>query len=140
MVSHAKFLDQLISRKGSLLNFANLMKKKKTQYQKLLEKYKGLLATLDAEEKKIKVERKRFSNLSDDKKFDTQLNRSQISSNFDRRITHCLGVKQKIIDKIILIQNASESLTLEADKILYDNSVMIDKIFKNFNTLINLSK
>ena len=140
MVSHAKFLDQLISRKGSLLNFANLMRKKKGQYQKLLEKYKGLLAKLDDEEKKIKSERKKFGDLSSDTRFDRQLNRSQVNSNFERRIQHCLTVKQKVIDKIILIQTAAESLTLEADKILYDNSVMMDKIFKNFNTLINLSK
>ena len=33
-----------------------------------------------------------------------------------------------------------DTLTLSADKILYDNSVMMDKMFKNFALLIDLSK
>jgi len=140
MVSHAKFLNELISRKGNLLNFASLMNKKKQAYDILLEKYKGLLEKLDTEEKDVKSQQKKFSDLRNDSSFDSELNRGQIRADFERKLQHFLIVKQKIIDNIISIQTASESLSLQADKILYDNSVMMDKIFKNFSMLIDMSK
>ena len=139
MRSHAKFLNQLISRKGNLLNFAGLMNRKKMEYDQLVRKYKGLLEKLDIQEKDIKSQRKKFSDLGDTG-FDSELNRSQVRAGFERKLQHCLTVKQKIIDKMIVIQSASESLSLQADKILYDNSIMMDKIFKNFSKLIELSK
>ena len=85
------------------------------------------------------IQRKKFSDLGGNG-FDSELNRSQIRAGFERKLQHCLVVKQKIIDKMIVIQSASESLSLQADKILYDNSIMMDKIFKNFSKLIELSK
>ena len=139
MISHAKFLDELVSRKGNLLNFASLMNKKKISYDTLLDKYKGLLGKLDDEEKEVKNQRKKFSAL-DDPGFDSELNRGQVRAGFERKLQHFLIVKQKIIDNIISIQTSSESLSLQADKILYDNSVMMDKIFKNFSMLIEMSK
>ena len=138
MQSHAKFLDQLINRKVSLLNFAGLMNRKKREYDGLISKYKGLLEKLDLQEKDIKLQRKKFSDLGGNG-FDSELNRSQIRAGFERKLQHCLVVKQKIIDKMIVIQSASESLSLQADKILYDNSIMMDKIFKNFSKLIEIS-
>ena len=65
MRSHAKFLNQLISRKGNLLNFAGLMNRKKMEYDQLVRKYKGLLEKLDIQEKDIKSQRKKFSDLGD---------------------------------------------------------------------------
>ena len=139
MRSHAKFLDQLITRKGNLLNFASLMNRKKMEYDQLINKYKGLLEKLDLQEKDIKLRRKKFADLGGGG-FDSELNRSQVRAGFERKLQHCLVVKQKIIDKMIVIQSASESLSLQADKILYDNSIMMDKIFKNFSKLIELSR
>jgi hypothetical protein len=139
MTSHAKFLDRLISRKGNLLNFSKLINKKKVDYNVLIKKYKTLLQKLDLEEKNIKAEKKKFDDLNNSG-FDSELNRSQIRATFERKLHHCFTVKKKIIDILIIIQSASESLSLQADKIFYDNSIMIDKIFKNFDILISISK
>ena len=92
MISHAKFLDQLIRRKGNLLNFAGLMNRKKIEYDTLIKKYRMLLQKLDFQEKGLKLEKKKFSDLNDSS-FASDLNRNQSRANFDRKIQHCLSVK-----------------------------------------------
>ena len=66
------------------------------------------------------------------------LKNSQIKGDFDRKIQNCVSVKQQIIDNIIDLRDSMENIGLSADKILYDNSVMMDKIFKNFSQLIHI--
>ncbi len=140
MSGHATYLDTLIKKKGNLLRFAHLMGVKKNEHTMLLDKYKKLLATLDLQEKNLKEDRRKFITQSESGSLDKDLEMNQGKSGFDRKIQHCVATKQKIIDQIINLQTALDTLTLSADKILYDNSVMMDKMFKNFALLIDLSK
>ncbi len=140
MSGHAIYLDTLIKKKGNLFRFAELMGVKKNEHTKLLDKYKKLLTTLDTQEKNLKEHRRKFIAQSDSGSLDKDLEMNQGKSDFDRKIQHCVATKQKIIDQIITLQTALDTLTLSADKILYDNSVMMDKMFKNFALLIDLSK
>ena len=140
MTGHATYLDTLIKKKGNLLRFAQLMGVKKNEHTRLLDKYKTLLATLDVKEKNLKEKRRKFIAQSESGSLDKELATTQGKSSFDRKIQNCVETKQKIIDQIIELQTALDTLTLSADKILYDNSVMMDKMFKNFALLIDLSK
>jgi hypothetical protein len=140
MTGHATYLDTLIKKKGNLLRFAQLMGVKKNEHTRLLDKYKTLLATLDVKEKNLKEKRRKFIAQSESGSLDKELATTQGKSSFDRKIQNCVETKQKIIDQIIDLQTALDTLTLSADKILYDNSVMMDKMFKNFALLIDLSK
>ena len=94
---------------------------KKNDHTKLLDKYKKLLSTLDLQEKNLKEHRRKFIAQSDSGSLDKDLELNQGKSSFDRKIQHCISTKQKIIDQIITLQTALDTLTLSADKILYDN-------------------
>ena len=47
-------------------------------------------------------------------------------------------LKDEIIDNILKVQNQEEHISLIIDKILFDNTVMLDRIFKNLNDLSNI--
>ena len=47
-------------------------------------------------------------------------------------------LKDEIIDNILNVQNKEEHVSLIIDKILFDNTVMLDRIFKNLNDLSNI--
>ena len=141
MSSHARYLDKLVEKKGNLLRFASLMGNKKSSYDSMVLKYRQLLAQLSNTQRKHMIEKKKFCELDGrSNTFDKDLQRSQIKSDFDRKIQYCVNVKRKILDEIIKLQSASDALSLSADKILYDNSVMMDKMFKNFASLIEISR
>ena len=48
------------------------------------------------------------------------------------------NIKQEIVKDILTLRNKREHITLEIDKILFDNNVMISIINKNFEKLIEL--
>ena len=48
------------------------------------------------------------------------------------------SLKDEIIDNILNVQNQEEHISLIIDKILFDNTVMLDRIFKNLNDLSNI--
>ena len=47
-------------------------------------------------------------------------------------------LKDEIIDNILNVQNQEEHISLIIDKILFDNTVMLDRIFKNLNDLSDI--
>lgn len=136
--THASYLENLVRKKGNMAQFSTLIERKKEEYRVLIRKYEGLLRNLDIREKNIKAEKQKFTDSSLSGGLDIDLKNSQVKGNFDRKIQNCISVKQQIIDNIIDLRDAMENIGLSADKILYDNSVMMDKIFKNFSQLISI--
>ena len=60
--------------------------------------------------------------------------------NLEKKLDNINNVKQEIVKDIINIRNKQENITLEIDKILFDNSIMISIITKNFNSLLESLK
>lgn len=58
----------------------------------------------------------------------------------EKKLDNINNVKQEIVKDIINIRNKQENITLEIDKILFDNSIMISIITKNFNSLLESLK
>ena len=52
--------------------------------------------------------------------------------------THNGWLQKSVSDDILKTRNEQENITLEIDKILFDNSIMLNQIIKNFNTLMQI--
>ena len=137
--AHANYLETLVKRKGNMLSFTGLIQKKKKDYYELIKKYKALLSQLSLFESGINEELKR-EDLIIGEGIAKDLERNQLRANVDSRLEHCYILKKAVLDEILQLRKGLENVALLADKVLYDNSVMMDKIFKNFDILISLCK
>ncbi len=136
---HSSFLEDLVKRQGNLTVFTSLIQKKKNEYHTLIESYESLLDRVTKEEDKISASF-RQAELIIGQGIDKQLERTQLKHKIDARLSDCASLKKSILDQLSHLNHGLEGITLSSDKILYDNSVMMDKVFKNFDKLIEICK
>lgn len=139
LAGHATFLEDLVQRQGNLMAFTALIQKKKQEYYNLIGSYERLLENVIREEDRISTGFRQAELIIGDG-IDKQLERSQLKSKIDTRLNDCASLKKSILDQLSHLNHGLEGITLSSDKILYDNSVMMDKIFKNFDKLIGICK
>ena len=58
--------------------------------------------------------------------------------NYEKDLEKINNVKQEIVKDILTSRTKQENITLEIDKILFDNSVMINIINNNFTKLLEI--
>ena len=78
--------------------------------------------------------------LNEDKNTDVQndIKNSHLIYNYDKELEKITNVKKEIVKDILNSRIKQENITLEIDKILFDNSVMINIINKNFTKLLQI--
>jgi hypothetical protein len=136
---HAEYLRDLVQRHGNLNTFTLLVQNRKDQYYQMIEKYEKLLAQLIAQEEKIKQEYQQ-TELIIGEGIDKDLQRSQLRNQIELRLTDCASLKKAVLDQLSHLNHGLESISMATDRILFDNSVMMDKVFKNFDKLIEICK
>ena len=83
-----------------------------------------------------KINKKRLDNLNyKSNSTNSNLTLSQQKRKIIEEIKKNYRLKDEIIDNILQVQNQEEHISLIIDKILFDNTVMLDRIFKNLNDL-----
>ena len=83
-----------------------------------------------------KMNKKRLDNLSyKTNSKNNNLTLSQQKRQIIDEIKKNYRLKDEIIDNILNVQNQEAHISLIIDKILFDNTVMLDRIFKNLNDL-----
>ena len=86
-----------------------------------------------------KINKKRLDNLNyKSNSTNSNLTLSQQKRKIIEEIKKNYRLKDEIIDNILQVQNQEEHISLIIDKILFDNTVMLDRIFKNLNDLSNI--
>ena len=56
----------------------------------------------------------------------------------DEKLETLIELRHELTEDIIKSRYDHEVLVLEIDKILYDNSVMLNEIIKNFNSITSI--
>ena len=82
-------------------------------------------------DKMIEIEEK--YNLISIKGIHTDIEKSHVLSKYETDLDKMNSTKQEIIKNIITMKSNREDTFLFADKLFFDNSVMMDTIIKNMN-------
>lgn len=139
-VKNTRILNNILEKKNSILVYSNSVYRKKTELESQIKVLESLLSKLNVKEKylveKILLINENNQNLN----VHNDVQNSHVIYNYERDIDKINLLKQEIIKDMIEIRNKQENMTLEIDKILFDNSIMISIINKNFNKLLELSK
>ena len=139
-MSHTRQIKKIVSTKFEIDDIISELIDKKTNIREYIISYKELLEKLLDSEKEIIDE---YVILKD--KFDTStlsgdINMSKQKSTTEKKLKKIEKLKFQIISNIKKLKEDEVNLSLISDIILFDNTVMLNKIFKNIKHLIKFSK
>jgi len=134
--SHSKTLRKMLEEKSDVSEFSDVVYKKKFEYTNYISKLELLLSQLCESEKKtveklVEVEEK--YNSVGIKGLHTDIERSHVMTKYETELEKINGVKQEIIKNILTLKTKCEDTFLFVDGLLFDNSIMMDAVFKNMN-------
>ena len=132
-MNHSKTLKKMLEKKDTIIEVTNRLFLKKNELRKYILHFQKLLNNMNLSEK---INKKRLDNLN----YKTHSKNSNLTLSQQKReiiteIKKNYRLKDEIIDNILNVQNQEEHISLIIDKILFDNTVMLDRIFKNLNDL-----
>jgi hypothetical protein len=140
--TQANILKEMLDIKNDIISTSNIVYYKKKQYSVYLIQFRDLLYRLNNAEKiiveKILVFNEKYD-MSDSKGLHSDMEHSRILSELEDKINNINSIKQDIIHNILEIQNKRDNISLTVDKIMFDNSVMLDTIYRNFDSLRKLN-
>lgn len=137
--THTRNIDTIMKNRENIILQSNKLLDKKQEYINLLDQHSQLLSELEAYEKNTQHELQQLQ-IGNADNMHSDMKKTYKKNRLEKKLKGMKKTKTKIIDTMQEIRSKNEHLTLTLDTILFDNIVMLDKIFKNFRTLEKLQK
>lgn len=137
---NAKNLKNMLDQNTIITNRSDDLYLKKEQYNLYIINLETLLEKTGQSEKRTLDKIAKINEKYTDSSFKglyVDIEKSRLISKQESELEKIIGVKQDIIKNITEIKKKQENLMLKIDKIFFDNSVMLDAIIKNINSLEN---
>lgn len=140
---HMVNLQKLVINASNVTIVADSIMQKKEKLSGYLTKLEATMERLIVVEKELvdKLNNVRGEYVGDRhglKSFHTDVEKTHMIAKYESDLSNVHRIKQDIIRNILSIKIKHENLLLRADKIFFDNIVMIDEVIKNINNLHGL--
>lgn len=131
-IKNSIVLNNILQQKNYIILCSDAVYKKKYELELNIKNLEDLLLKINEAEKKL-IE-KIFHINNDDKNTNihNDIKNSHIIYNYEKDLEKINIIKEEIVKDILISRSKQENITLEIDQILFDNSVMINIINKNF--------
>ena len=137
--THARTLQKLIDGKTTIKTFSNTASNKKIEYEKLIEDSYNMLETINkAEKSKIEYIYEINKKYQSSNNLSTDIERSHVVSSLEEELKEIQKIKENLVKTIFDLKTKRETTMLLVDRIMFDNSVMIDCVLRNFEKLDTL--
>ncbi len=133
--NHAKTLQKMLEKRDTIMEITRGLFSRKNELRAQILNFQKLLTQLNLSEKD---NRKALNDLSYRNSNLGKLTISQKKREIIAEIKKNHHLKDEIIDNILTSQGEEQHISLLIDKILFDNTVMLDRIFKNLGDLANI--
>jgi len=134
---HVHNLQNLIDNKESLVSHINSAAIKKNNYSEYISEFSNLLNRLSINEQDLRKKYKLINSQRSQTLY-KDIEYSHKKNKITTEIKTLQRIKSELIQNIINLQNESNNISLTIDKILFDNTVLMDRVFKNLNMLSDL--
>ena len=137
--SFTKSISRLITEYSSANVKINDVMQRRNSCVGYILKFKELLAKLiDNENKLINniVQLKDNANLVKYKTLDTDIETIQQQNKLEEQLNRISVVKREVINNLIEVKDKYNNMTLNIDKMMFENVSMMDKILKNFDEIL----
>ncbi len=130
-ISHTKNLNAMLDKKSEILKISFNLISKKDKLRKYIESFEKLLERTNLNIDKLVKDLKTLddSKRGEGLKYDIEISHKR--KQIDDELENICGVKDRITTQIIKMRLEEENLLLMVDKVLFDNTIMLDKIFQN---------
>ena len=140
-IKHTKVLNEMINQRVTILQISETITKKKDEIQNGCKEFEKLLVQLNQSEtdtcNKLSDVNAKYSDYGL-QGLHNDIERTHLVSQLETDLKKITAVKKEILDNIFGLRTKYENMSLKMDKILFDNSVMIHEISKNFDKLSTL--
>jgi hypothetical protein len=136
---HTKNVKHIMDKRTTILTQSEHLQQRKDEYTQYIQKYSDLLRDLNtfhSEKSKLLHEEQ----VADISTAHGDLKRIHKIQRLEKDLKKMEKTREKINTTLRELKDKNTNLTLTIDSILFDNIVMIDKIFKNFNRLDELEQ
>ena len=140
-IKHTKVLNEMINQRVTILQISELISNKKQETIEACKEFEKLLVKLNTSEvetcNKLTEVNAKYTDFSL-QGLHNDIERTHIVSQLETDLKKITSVKREILDNIFNLRSKYENMSLKMDKTLFDNSVMIHEISKNFEKLSGL--
>jgi hypothetical protein len=117
----------MLTNKDKLIQYSNMICKKKEYYENYIKELENMLEKLNESERQLNVDKKNMYNKNIAKGgIQSDIENSHIIFKIDEKIENLIELRRELTDDILNTRYEQEKTILEIDKILYDNSVMLN--------------
>lgn len=139
-LNHTETLSKMIEEKTDIMNFSQNAYQKKQEYESLINESKKMLKSIIDKESEIsQIIENINSNNENTQNITSDIEKIHIVSQHKKQLEEINKLKQDIIKTILQIQTKRDNVSLTVDKIMFDNSVMLDAILRNFLSLAKIN-
>mgnify|MGYP001828253653 CR=1 FL=1 len=134
--SHTKLLGKMLEERKDISSISDIIHKKKGKLNGYVQELEKMLTQLSNKEKNI-VEKTieiedNFRELQT-KGLHNDIEKSHALNKYEAELNKINILKQEVIKNLMKLRNSQENIFLFTDKLLFDNTVMMDSIFQNIN-------
>ena len=136
--THTRNLQKLLEEKNDIMGFSDKAYKNKLKYQSYLRESNEMFDAINKSEKKIIEKIYEMNEKYNDpslKGLHNDIEKSHHMSKLNNDLSTVQKIKEDIMKTILELKSKRDDTMLTVDKIMFDNSVMLDAIFRNFVTL-----
>lgn len=141
-IKHTHSLFNVLEFKTSLIETAEKYIKKKEKFTHYITKFEKLLQDMTQAEaesfNKLNKIDQQYGQDNSIKGLHLDIEKSHLKSKYQTELDNILRLKQEITNNILDIKLQRETISLQIDKICFDNIVMLDAVRKNFELLAEI--
>lgn len=131
---HSSMINRILLNKKEIVSIPQQANLKKTEYDSLYAELENMLKTMTESERRVvdemyKLDKQENTGLQSD------ISKAHNKSRLEKELDKINSVKGEITRGMISIREKRENSILGLDKIMFDNTVMVDAIIKNFAKL-----
>jgi len=135
-----KHLEVMLTKQQDLIKTLDSFTENKQQIRYELQRFKELFNTVDESINDLVHQVNELNNLIPQNTGVKQDKLIKQKHSIYIRLTQLYGKKEEIAKSIIYYRKNEHHISLNIDRILFDNNIMLDKIFKNLHQLYKLNQ
>jgi len=139
---HVYNLQKILEYKKILTESSAKILQRKENYISYIEQLEKMLEDLTEAEKKLHTKlleiNEEYGRDTSVKGLHRDIEKSHLLTKYQHELTDLYNVKLEINNNILKIKAKYETLALKIDKICFDNIIMLDAIYKNFELLAEI--
>lgn len=142
-ITHTKMLQRLLE-KSDIMNYSNNAYIKKIEYEKYIKEFINVFENIKKIEKRKLLEiyeiNEKYNDGSLKRGLHNDIEKTHLISKIEEELKDIQKIKEDTVKTIFYLKNKIENTILIVDKIMFDNTVMLDAILRNFTELEKITQ